>query len=170
MNQEAFFELMDKSTAEALELAHSLSPAQLSYAKPGRWSAMQILEHICMAETSIGNIMSRSSDQISEHSELVGLDKVHKMVVEDRQRTVVAPDRMVPKGTITSVAEFEKIFTEQRNTLKHDLLSRTKIIDNRVFKHPALGEMTITDWMYFPIKHTERHLEQIRENIKEMGE
>ena len=168
MNQEAFFELMDQSTAKSLQLAHSLTPEQLAYSKPGRWSAMQILEHICMAETSIGNIMLRPSDQISEQVELMGIEKVHKMVVEERSKKVNAPERMIPKGEITTVAEFEKIFTAQRNALKQDILNGTKIIDNRVFKHPALGEMTITDWMYFSLKHTERHLEQIRENINQM--
>ncbi len=168
MDQVKFFDLLDRSTVDTLQLAHSLTPAQLTYARPGRWSAMQILEHICMAESSIGKILVRPADKVSEHDELMGIDKIHKLVVDERHKTVVAPERMIPTGQIATVADFETAFVAQRNALKADIASGVKIIDNRVFLHPALGEMTISDWMYFSLSHTERHLVQIQENLKEM--
>ena len=168
MDKIKYFDLLDRSTAETLKLAHSLTPKQLTYARPGRWSAMQILEHICMAESSIGKILVRPSDKVSEQAELIGNERIRKLVVEERHRTVVAPERMIPRGEITTVADFETAFVAQRNALKEDIASGAKTIDNRVFMHPSIGEMTISDWMYFSLSHTERHLDQIRENLKEM--
>ena len=48
-------------------------------------------------------------------------------------------------------------------------LGQQLVIDNRVHKHPSLGEMTVSDWLWFMIRHTERHLEQVKEVIRYTG-
>jgi uncharacterized damage-inducible protein DinB len=169
MENIVFFDLLDRTTADALALARGLTPEQLVWAQEGRWSALQILEHICLAETSIGRILTRQAEKMSAQDEIVGNEKMYRLVVEERGRKITAPERMVPTGTITTVAEFERTFTAQREALKADLQSGAKVVDNRIFVHPAFGEMTMADWMYFSIRHTERHLDQIRENLEAMG-
>ena len=169
MDPVKFFELLDRTTADTLAFTRGLTPEQLAWSAPGRWSAMQILEHICLAETSIGRILTRPADKVSDQREIVGKEKMRRLVVDERSRKIAAPDRMVPTGAIATLADFERTFTAQRDALKSDLSSGAKVIDNRVFAHPAFGEMTIADWMYFSINHTERHLDQIRENLAAMG-
>lgn len=77
----------------------------------------------------------------------------------------MAPEALLPKGEVTDVDAFKKRFQEQRKELKEDIENGKLIIDNRTRKHPRLGEMTVSDWLYFLISHTERHVEQIGELV-----
>lgn len=154
---------LDKNTETVVSLAKSCTPDQLNKKPANDWSIAQVLEHICMTELSVCKRISKPSDKVNEAATIYGNQKMEKILVGYRDRKVLAPDFLEPKGKITTIEEFEKIFTAQRNRLKDDLSSGRLVIDNKVYLHPRLGEMTISDWLFFLIYHTQRHLEQIKD-------
>lgn len=124
---------------------------------------MQILEHIYIVDKVIYRLLLKPSDNLSETEELLGDNKIKRLVVEKREYKVAALESLQPKGEITDVLTLETMFTQQRNSIKNDLESGKIIMDNRIHKHPYLGEMTIADWLSFILHHTQRHLEQIKD-------
>jgi uncharacterized damage-inducible protein DinB len=161
-----FIKILDNNTNDTLQLAKSCSASQLNFCKSESWSILQILEHICNADKIIFYIISRPSVKISESTELVGDASLKKILIEQRgQKKYTAPDILEPKGNIPDLESFEKLFLEQRNSLKQDIQTKKLIIDNRIHSHPIMGEMTISDWLNFLVNHTQRHLEQIKDTI-----
>jgi uncharacterized damage-inducible protein DinB len=154
---------LDKNTETAIALAKSCTPEQLKQKPNEGWSIAQVLEHICMTELSICKRISKPSEKSNKTATIYGNEKMEKILVGYRDRKVAAPDFLEPKDDITTAEEFEKVFTAQRNRLKDDLISGKLVIDNKVYLHPRLGEMTMSDWLNFLIHHTQRHLEQVKD-------
>lgn len=158
---------LDKNTEAAIALAKSCTPEQLNKKPEKGWSIAEVLEHICMTELSVCKRIGKPSEKTSEASTIYGNEKIEKILVGYRDRKVTAPDFLEPQGAITTVEEFEAVFTAQRNRLKEDLTSGKLIVDNKVHLHPRLGEMTMSDWLNFLIHHTQRHLEQVKDLLNE---
>lgn len=163
MDLENFVENLDHTTNTVLQVAKDCSPEQLHFKEAGKWSVLEILEHLYLTDRVIFTIISRPSETISPSSEIVGNEALQKILVEKRGHKIISPDMLQPKGEIKDLDALVNLFTSQRETLKKDLLGNKIVIDNRVHKHPFLGEMTIADWLNFTIHHTQRHLEQINE-------
>jgi hypothetical protein len=83
--------------------------------------------------------------------------------VSQRSHKIKAPETFQPKGKLKSVAEFETTLKKMRETLRDNIESGKLIVDDRIFKHPTLGEMTVTDWLHFIPLHASRHMDQIRD-------
>ncbi|RYJ51090.1 DinB family protein [Flavobacterium petrolei] len=155
---------LDNNTSDTLNLAKKCSNTQLHYSAEGKWSILQILEHICIVDKVCIAIISRpASENTSALTEIYGNEKLKDALVTNRDRRIESPEILKPKGGVTDVNEFEKMFLYQRNMLKQNLTSGKIIVDNKIHKHPFLGDMTIADWLYFIVHHTQRHTEQIKE-------
>ena len=164
-----FFETLDNNTNATLKLATDCSESQLTFKQNDHWSILQILEHICKTDKVVIDLIEKPSDKISETEEILGAKKLTKLVVEARSFKVKAPEILLPTGNVKDEKDFEKLFLSQRNDLKAAIESGKIVIDKRIHKHPYLGEMTIIDWLNFIVNHTQRHLEQIKDLLKEMG-
>ncbi|HEV7230504.1 MAG TPA: DinB family protein [Bacteroidia bacterium] len=161
MNITDYIQTLDKHTAATLDFIKKSRPDIHIKGGVDNWNGLQILEHVCMTEKVVCKLVSKPSDQIHESAELFGPGKMNHLVVTKRAIKVKAPEMLNPKGDIQDLEAFEQLFTAQRNELKENLMQGTIPVDNRIHKHPYLGEMTISDWLYFMIAHTQRHLEQI---------
>ena len=96
----------------------------------------------------------------------MGNEKLQQILLAEQKAKVKAPEILEPKGIINDTSTFERLFSEQRNLIKQAIENAEIVIDNRLHKHPMLGEMTISDWLYFLIHHSQRHLEQIKERLE----
>ena len=158
--------MLDDNTQELLKIVMACSPEKLAYHKPNTWSILQILEHITIADTIVFFLLREPSEATSDSGEIYGNEKLKKIVVDFRTRKKVeAPVSLQPQGKFTEISAFEKTFLRGRNLLKHDLASGKIKVSNSTHKHPYLGEMTISDWLNFILHHTQRHMEQIKENL-----
>jgi len=140
-------------------------------AKGGKgWSIFEILEHIHVTDKAIYHLLSTPSEKKSDSKEIVGAKKLEFYLVQGRnKRKVQSPNLLQPKGRFQDLAEFTTAFTSARNNIKSDLLSGKIIVDNRIHNHFIIGEMTITDWLYFVLYHAERHLKQIEDKYNEVS-
>jgi hypothetical protein len=163
MTMAIFIEQLDKNTNDTLEIAKSCSPSELTFKQDGKWSILEILEHIYMTDRIIHVIVSRPSNNLNHTQEIIGNEKIRKIMVDLRGDKIVSPERLKPKGDIHDVATFEKTFFQQRELLKQEIRAGKIVIDNRIHMHLFLGEMTISDWLNFIVHHTYRHLEQIKD-------
>lgn len=170
MDTDVYIKVLDANTAAALQLAAALPENLLHHKTDGKWSLMEILEHVCTVDRVCMAIVSRPSDHRAEKKEMVGDERLKHVMVSRRDIKVDSPDILKPKGALKDIATFEEVFTGQREQLKQQLKEGTIIPDNRVNKHPFIGEMTYVDWLYFMLRHAERHLEQIKDIVKMRSE
>ena len=160
MKRNEYIEALNKNTAHALSIARQI-PDYHKKSIQGGWSIIQILEHIYMVDRVCHLIVQKPSDRHSENLENFGNRKLNDILVIKRETKINAPELLQPNGAVQNPEAFEQLFLEQRNLLKQEIKQNIILMDQRIHKHPFLGEMTITDWLYFIIHHTERHLQQI---------
>jgi DinB superfamily len=162
--QEYFKQLAD-NTVDAIQLIKESMVLNITM-KDGQWSILEIAEHICIVDKTVIAGMMRNTNLPGAAEEIIGKEKLNKIIVELRARKVVAPAAMNPVGAFTTFNDFEEMFLANRNKLIKLIADKNIIIDARSFPHPYLGEMSMSDWCYFLIAHTNRHCLQIQDMIK----
>jgi hypothetical protein len=163
MDRNLFIERLDNNTKKILQLVKSLTSSQLAFKEDSKWNILEILEHLYLTDKIIMTIISKPSENIHAAEDIYGTRKIKAILVDERDKKISSPEPLKPKGIFSDVFVGEKAFLQQRDTLKNSLRAGDIIIDNRIHKHPLLGEMTISDWLNFIIHHTERHIEQIKD-------
>jgi hypothetical protein len=163
MDLKKYSEILDNNSSEFIELINSCNLGELNFKETNVWNVLEIAEHVFLTDRLVLSLISWASERKAESEELIGFDKLNKILVQLRGRKVSAPEIVHPKGNIRSAADFERMFLDQRNLLKANIVSGKIIVDNRIYAHPFLGEMTIRDWFYFIPNHAQRHLEQMKD-------
>ncbi len=158
---------LNQNTTETIQSARNFPAAQLHVSSGNKWNVIQMLEHICLVDKISHAIISRPPDKMVSSSEILGDEKIYKLVVEQKDTSIMTPAILQPQGEIRDLAIFENVFVSQRNELKKDIQTQKFRIDNRVYNHVLLGELTISDWLYFIIRHTQRHINQINHRMQE---
>lgn len=169
MTPASFIQTLDKNTSEILAVLDSIPETEIAVKYNDKWGIAEQLEHIYLTEKLVLFIVSRPTNNVSEHAELIGNEKLQRVIVGLRKRKIEAPERLKPKGDITSAAAFREVFLLNRTALKEGLTSGKIVIDRRKQNHPILGEMTMQDWLNFIIHHTQRHIEQIKDLYPQAG-
>jgi DinB superfamily len=162
-----FIRRLNDTTNDVLQIIKTCSQEQLNFKQDESWSVSEILEHLFITDKVIYELISRPSSDINSSAEIIGNERMKKLMVEQRnQRRVIAPEIFKPKGEIKDLKTFEKSFFLNRERLKDDITTGKVLIDNRIHKHPFLNEMTITDWLNFTVHHSQRHIDQIKDILK----
>jgi hypothetical protein len=165
MDNNNFITRIDETTNDILQIVNKCTIEQLNYKQGESWNILEIIEHLYLTDKVIYTIISRPSKTINSSTEIVGKEAIQKVMLEQRGEKITSPDILKPKGEIKDITILVDMFVNQRNTWKNSISTSEILIDNRVHKHPLLGEMTISDWLNFAIHHTQRHFEQIKDII-----
>lgn len=161
MNIQNYIFELEKTQNELLNALGSSTLQQLTHKENDKWNILEIIEHILITEKTIVNIISKPSNEHSQSNEIIGKEKLHEVLINSNNKKIATLESLKPKGDILDIILFESAFKIHREALKKDLISGVIIIDDRVFKHPYLGDMAVADWLYFLLYHTQRHLQQI---------
>lgn len=164
-----FFEL-DQLVEDYSQFLVSCKVEELSNQSGKVWSILEIAEHVVLTEIIVMKLLNRVSNATSEQNEIYGKEKLHRLIVNLRAKKVQAPDSLHPKGRINSGSLFLDELKVLHEQLKENLRSNKIVIDNTIHKHPYLGEMTVSDWLYFISAHGRRHLFQMKEQLNQIRE
>lgn len=143
---------------------------ELEYkASPDTWSILECIEHIHLVNSGIAKILQKPAPETNENmvSELFGEGKINHLLVTKRAAKQIAPEGVAPKGIFKTAEEAERAIHKDIHVILHLLNTKDFSQETFIIHHPRLGNMTKTDWLYFLIAHTERHLFQI-EDIKSL--
>ena len=154
--------LRDNTEALKKSIVH-LSSEDAMVKRGTSWSVLEILEHVYLSDKVIYKMIQEPSSELADVLEIMGTAKLEHILVKGRAQKAKAPDFLIPEGRFTNIESFKRDFSNQRNAIQNDLMYEAVIIDQRVHKHFALGELTIMDWLNFIVHHTERHILQIKE-------
>ena len=138
-------------------------------APPGKWSPVQIVQHLALSLESSGRTFEERRARPPMHRrprsvpERLGYLLVLQIgcVPSGRQapaftRPAERPDaRAVERQLLEGVARFQ--------ALERELLPARR--DDLFVKNPALGDLTLPEWLQFHVRHCAHHARQIRARL-----
>ena len=137
---------------------------------PDRWSVAEVLEHLARIEEQLTRLLSaklseaQSTGALGTESETSSVvdPRVHRAVL-DRERRIIAGDRVLPRGELDSAAALVAL-EAARAKLRDLLMSYDGIAIAAVsHPHPVFGPIDAYQWFAFVGSHEARHAAQIRE-------
>ena len=141
---------------------------------PDRWSVAEVLEHLAIVEKAVLKVCSRQLAAAREHgvapeTEVTSIRQtLPPERVASRERPLVAPDAVAPKGMDAAAAWSEVEATRAR------FVEFVKSCDGLAlsgisFPHPAMGTLNMYQWLLFCAGHHARHAAQIREIAQQLA-
>jgi DinB family protein len=161
-----------ESRERLLRMANGLSREQLHFrTAPDRWSVAECLEHIVTVEKRllerIQTTLEKAPDP-ARRSALEGRDDALVTGTVARELRFQAPEVLAPTGRVPDeqlLPEFEAA----RRRSQEFAASTQADLRSRVFKHPALGDLDLYQWLLMIAAHCDRHRAQSEEVIASEG-
>ncbi|MYL71481.1 DUF1569 domain-containing protein [Halobacillus litoralis] len=152
---------LDEKRKELLDFVDQV-PEQQASVKPeeDRWSILEVLEHLYLMEQLIVYQINQALKQ--GDTQQATEKPIHKTT--NRDYKVEAPEAVRPKGEFTTLDQAKEGLKKTREAtlfLIHNKEQET--LQNRVFPHPAFGDMNLEQWVEFIGWHELRHLDQMKE-------
>ena len=123
-------------------------------------------EHIAVTENAIFNGIQKAlkAPPEPEKKELVkGKDELVLSVVPDRSRKAMAPEPVRPTGRFADAAAVIAQFRANRARTIAFTRETSEDLRSRFFRHFALGDFDLYQWLLFAAAHSERHIAQMKE-------
>lgn len=134
--------------------------------RPDAWSPLQIVEHLAITERSVLVLVTerlprRPPAPDDRRSEVRDDDVVR--VTENREKRLVAPDRVQPQGPTPSPREVLAAFEADRAAVLRYVDETRDDLRARLAPHPIAGVLDAYQWLLFLGAHTNRHVAQLGE-------
>ena len=152
---------VNENTAEVLKLLKGVRKEKWDKRpEQGKWSAMEVMEHIVKMEYGVSQIMDGDLQRI-------GRDPLQKVAFfrasfADQDRNFVAPAATLPAGEFMSVADSASKFEKMRTKFLAKAEERGWEELCFTYKHYAFGQLTVAEWLLLCVAHTDRHIRQIK--------
>lgn len=152
---------LNKSTTKLFREIGRFDNSSFNAPKDTGWNAAQIVEHILLSDIAVLRILQGELSFVGRKND----EKVPliKNALSNRSSKLEAPSASIPSDSIKDPFSLQQKIMRERNsiiqflaTIQEDSLCISK-------PHRFLGELTITEWLWFLICHTERHIQQIGE-------
>jgi hypothetical protein len=142
-----------------------MDTAALTRHPEGKWSAGQVLEHLCL--TYAGSVKG------FERCLQEGRPLARAVTFKERVKTLLvtglgyfpggrkAPERTIPRGM---AAEDVVKATAEKLAAMDDLITQCETRfgpSTRILDHPVLGPLTARQWRRFHLVHAQHHMKQI---------
>lgn len=157
---------LESSRQDLLAAVASLSPAQWAFRPaPDRWSIVECVEHVALAEDSyfrtINERLSQAKPQPDKAAEVRDKDDGVLKAMPDRSSKRVTSVSLEPKGK--SPQEALDHFRRSRDCFITYVRTTSDDLRGRFQSHRAVGLIDGYQWILLAVGHTRRHLEQINE-------
>ncbi len=137
------------------------------------WSVLEIVEHVFLINKAVYKVLTTpppAERMENTLSELLGEQKINKLLVINRSHKVAAPDFSKPTGHFTNITDANQNIQSITDKIVGHINSNKIEEESHTIKHPMLGEMTKVDWVHFMISHTDRHILQVEEVKKKFAD
>lgn len=165
-----------QNTRQQLETFVQTVPASLQNqrAEPERWSVTENLEHLAMIEDGIGRLLSSMAKELradnaleAETSSLLG--SLDQYAVPASNAKLVAPDRYVPTGQLSTEDALEKLRGIRLRLLEGVRKANGLDLTKRSAPHPYFGPLNGYQWLLLIGQHEMRHLNQMKDAVQKLS-
>ncbi|HVI45678.1 MAG TPA: DinB family protein [Chitinophaga sp.] len=158
---------LQQTKEKLLKDLEGLSDQQLEYkSAPDRWSVIECVEHITLAEKGFLDGVQQLVKQPAnpeKRSDVKVTDEGILTMVTDRSHKFKAPDPLQPKHTLGKPTDVIKAFTEQRDKLIDYVTNTTDELRSHISDKMPLGPMDAYQILLLDAAHTTRHTMQLEE-------
>ncbi|RDU38036.1 PadR family transcriptional regulator [Neobacillus piezotolerans] len=125
------------------------------------WSIAQVCHHLVLVEQATIKAIAWGLKQVDNTQ--TERKNVHLML--DRTKKFKAPQLVEPSADPFAVQTMIDLLNESRENLLTFLskIEDQSILEEKSFKHPALGDLPLDQWIDQIYLHEQRHTEQIKE-------
>ena len=124
----------------------------------------EVAEHVAIVEAQVRKLIL---ERILETPATVAMqescagqdDLVDRRMADPTPRT--APESTQPKGRWATPTELAQSFRDNRQRVLDFMRSTSVDPEAYAWEHPAFGPLTLRQWLYFQVRHVERHTEQM---------
>lgn len=136
----------------------------------GRWSILQIVDHVAVVEDYLfGQILSASTSDSPMRNE--SREARIRERARDRSRHIAAPKEGLPCGQYAAAAEALAHFAASRERTIEFVRDCQGDLRARITTHPVItGPVNCYEMLLMMAAHPFRHAEQIREAWQSIGE
>ncbi|WP_409305040.1 DinB family protein [Peribacillus sp. SCS-155] len=154
-------EANNKIREEVLQAVMGLSDEGLNVKlEEGKWTIMQVLEHLYLTERTITNMISHQL--VNGGSKKVSDKPIELTVV--RTTKAQSPSFMVPSEDFMTLEEMKNKLSKSREAFSNVVnTADPTLLEQRSYVHPVFGELSLKQWIPFVGLHEKRHLAQIEE-------
>ncbi|MCB2380511.1 DinB family protein [Hymenobacter sp. BT635] len=166
-------EQLEQATNRLLSMAQSLGDKAQMAPGPGQWSAAQVVQHLLVAETGIGQYIDKKVMQEEELGKSGFLTFVRSRVLRAALRlpflrfkapkylAALTPDTVPPVAELRT--EWERVRRQLERTLNE---FPSQLLDRDIFKHPRSGMLNIYQTLDFMVDHVLHHQKQLERIAK----
>ena len=160
--------LLDEERAALLAIVDRVPSARRTERPaPGRWSVVEILEHISRVDQGVVRliVVSAAKPLTATREELAQARFTPKRANAVRERTtrVQAPERVHPTRGLSMDSALDQLATSRASLKAAYVTANPTVLDGAVHPHPFLGPITLRGWVEFVAHHEARHAQQIAE-------
>ena len=164
--RETLLKNLEESRERLLLMAKNLSRDQLHFRPaPDRWTVAECLEHISLVEARVLGAIQKTLEagpDPSKHSAFEGKDDAIIPGAVARITRFKAPEHVLPTGRCPD-DQLLKEFEGTRQQTRSFAASTTADLRHHFYKHPALGDLDLYQWMLLIAGHCDRHRIQSEE-------
>jgi len=156
-----YFDKLEKSKAEVLAFSREASVEQLNFRPDGKWSVLQHIHHVILAENAIVAYMRKKKPHLTNQDKTGISAKLKLQSVKVALN--VGYKAKAPSITAdlpeTSVLEAEEKFWEAGRADLKSLLDEMpeSTMELGIFKHPVAGRLNGYQALDFMLFHLEHH-------------
>ena len=167
MISEQIVPAINESTTQLLRAISRFSSHSFNEAPSnGRWSAGQIAEHVLLTDIFISRILQRDVEFAGRKTD----EKVImiKEAFEKREHELNPSEFTIPSDMLKDPVAMQQKISRERHAILHFLDTVEEDAICADYEHPYFGKLTMTEWCWFIVYHTERnirHLEKLSEEI-----
>jgi hypothetical protein len=130
------------------------------------WSVGEISEHITLSEDLLFSIAQKTLQAPADYHKAKSLEGSEQEILDkisDRSVKAQAPEVIKPSGKFASKRDLVAAFQSARKRTIDYVKTITDPLKNHVAIHPAVGELTVYQWIVFIAGHAKRHIAQLQE-------
>jgi uncharacterized damage-inducible protein DinB len=160
--QEMLTELASGGKTLLTALNHLQEAQAAIHPAPGRWSVLDVLEHLVLVEDHLFGQILAARDTV----EPVGSEARERKIrarAPDRSRPVAAPPMAIPAGRFATVGEAARAFVISRERTLRFVQGSKEDLRAKVATHPVIGPANCYEMLLMMAAHPFRHAAQIGE-------
>lgn len=170
--RETLLKNLEESRERLLAMAKNLSREELHYRPAAdRWTIAECMEHIVIVEARLLGVIQKTLEtepDPSKRSAMEGQDDALVAGLVARVARFRAPEFVVPTGRWPD-EQLLKEFEVARRQTRAFATSTNADLRRHFYKHPALGELDLYQWLLLIAGHSDRHRVQSEEVMASPG-
>ncbi|WP_040205753.1 DinB family protein [Neobacillus jeddahensis] len=125
------------------------------------WSIAQVCHHLVLVEQATINAIAWGLKKVDNTQ----IERKNAYLILDRTKKIKAPEIVEPDVEPFEVQSIIDLLNDSRKKFLTFLstIEDKSILAEKSFKHPALGELPLDQWIEQIYLHEQRHTEQIKE-------